>query len=228
MINWFFMRLLQTSESIKNNGFSSFLREIFYVNRVAIVVEKNLPDFEISKEQSKQSLVELIELRQDILSKKDFYYPVKSRYLKAIHYLKKGYGGYAIVKGKNIIGDIWFFSPNSNDTTSCHSDCQRLGLHCTEDQVYTFDMFLNPNERGNNFASFLQAKALKSLREKGFTKAYGYYWGDNIPALWVHRLGKWKEIKRLKVNRFIFFKKVVGKSHSDTLDHSGSTSFKRG
>jgi len=221
------MRLLQIYESVKHNGLSSLLRQIVYFNRVAIVVEKDLLELDATKERPPQAPVEVIELRQDLLSKNDLIYILKNRYFKAVHYLEKGYGGYAIVKGQKIIGDIWFFAPDGNNTAFGHPDCQWLGLQCAENQVYTFDMFLNSDERGNNLASFLQSSMLRSLHEKGFTKAYGYYWGDNIPALWIHRLVKWKEIKRLKVNRFIFFKNVVGRDSSSRPHRTGETPGRR-
>jgi GNAT superfamily N-acetyltransferase len=208
-MNIFLMRLIQALEFIKFNGVFSFLHEICYCNRVAIVVEKNLIEFDASYKQPENISVKVIELRPDIINENNSYYLVKNRYLKAVHYLKKGYGGYAILKDEKIIGDIWFVPPNENNILSWHSDCKWLRITCAENQVYTFDMFLAPDERGNNLAYFLQSSALKALRQKGFTMAYGYYWVDNMPALWVHRLGKWKEINRLKVNRFLFFKKVL-------------------
>jgi hypothetical protein len=32
----------------------------------------------------------------------------------------------------------------------------------------------------------------------------GYYWADNIPALWVHRTLRWKVLERIKVTRVSF------------------------
>jgi len=205
----FIMRVIQIYEFIKHNGLSSFLHEIHYSNRIAIVVEKNLIEFDTSKERSENSPVKVIELRPEGLKDNNFNYSVKNRYLKAAHYLQKGYGGCAIVRDEKIVGDIWFTTPDTKTVSLCHPDCKWLQIFCSEDEVYTFDMFLSPDERGNNLASLLQSSALKALRQKGYTKAYGYYWSDNIPALWVHRMGKWREIKRLKVNRFLFFKKVL-------------------
>jgi GNAT superfamily N-acetyltransferase len=207
-MNPFLMRLVQAYEFIKLNGVISFVHEICYCNRVAIVVEKNLIEIDAPNEQPENFPVKMIELRPEILNESNFIYPVKNRYLKAVNYLKKGYGGYAIVKDERIIGDIWFVQPNDTTLSTCHSDCKLLRITCAKNQVYTFDMFLAPEARGSNLSFFLQSSALKALRHKGCTMAYGYYWGDNLPALWTHRLGKWKEINRLKVNRFLFFKKV--------------------
>ncbi|RII27106.1 MAG: GCN5 family acetyltransferase [Geobacter sp.] len=205
----FVMRVIQVYEFIKHNGLSSFLHEVNYRNRTAIVVEKSLIEFDADKEQPENCPINVIELRPEFLAENKCNYTVKNRYLKATQYLKKGYGGCAIIKDEKIVGDIWFTTPNTSAENYYHPDCKWLQISCAEDQVYTFDMFLSPDERGNNFASLLQTSALKVLRQKGFTKAYGYYWSDNVPALWVHRMGKWSEVKRLKVNRFLFFKQAV-------------------
>lgn len=204
----FVMRVIQVYEFIKHNGLSSFLHEIVYRNRTAIVVEKSLLEFDADKEQPENCPIGVIELQPEFLAENRFNYAVKNRHLKATQYLKKGYGGCAIIRDEKIVGDIWFTTDRKAENYH-HPDCKWLQISCAEDQVYTFDMFLSPDERGNNLASLLQTSALKALRQKGFTKAYGYYWSDNVPALWVHRMGKWREVKRLKVNRFLFFKQAV-------------------
>jgi GNAT superfamily N-acetyltransferase len=78
-----------------------------------------------------------------------------------------------------------------------------LNLVARPQDAYMFDMFLDPNERGNGMAAYLQHNALLLLKEKGFEKAYGYFLADNIPALWVHRLLKWDAIKKVYTKRII-------------------------
>ena len=92
----------------------------------------------------------------------------------------------------------------------CSSD---LGIKWSHDCVYSFDIFVVPAERGNNLSASLQNSAMYSLRDKGYLKAYGYYWADNIPAVWNTRvINKWRELKTLRLNRFLFLKKVVDES----------------
>ena len=203
------MRITQVYETVKHNGISSLLNQIFYFDRIAVVVERDLLEIAVNKQNSYSSDVEVVELNQEILDTKNFFYPLRNRYMKAVHYFENGYGCCALVRNEEIIGDIWFAIPVKNSLSTCHADCKWLQIKCAEDQAYTFDMFLNPAERGNNLATLLQTSALTTLRKKGYSKAYGYYWNDNMPALWVHRIGKWTEMKRLKVNRFLFFKKVL-------------------
>jgi GNAT superfamily N-acetyltransferase len=89
---------------------------------------------------------------------------------------------------------------------SSHPDLQWLGINLEKNQVYSFDLFLDPQKRGDNAAAYLQSSFLEHLKEKGIRKVYGYFWSDNIPALWVHRQLKYRELNSVTVNRFFFIK----------------------
>jgi GNAT superfamily N-acetyltransferase len=200
-----FMRLVQTIDFVANKGLAAFFKETFYYNRVAVVVEKSLLDLSPVKSPKQGDAVDFVEITYDFLNKgKSRNFPVKNRYLKCWNYLKKGYNGYAIMSDQQVIGDIWYNS--IADSGNAHPDCRRLGIFCDKSQVYAFDMFLNPDQRRKNLAVFLQNRALMAIKEKGFKKAFGFFWADNIPALWAHRMQKWKEIRRVKSSRFLLFK----------------------
>jgi len=217
MIHTVKMRIIQVYEFIRSNGWLSFLREVIYINRKAIVVEKNLHEVNDSVDLLQRSDVSFIEITSETFTNNNYRYLLKNRYLKALHYLKKGYIGYAIVRENKIIGDIWHFTSKRGAHLSYHPDIYWLGIKYTENDVYSFDMYIIPDERGNNLSIFLQKEALSSLYRKGYTRAYGFYWADNIPALWVNRTLKWKELKILRLNRFLFFKKVVSESETESI-----------
>jgi GNAT superfamily N-acetyltransferase len=122
--------------------------------------------------------------------------------LKAGCNLKDGLRGYALVKDDLIVGDIWCACPIKADEKVCHPDMDWLGIDGQAGEVYIFDMYIDPRERGNSLAAPFQKAALYALKADGYTKAYGYYWTDYLPALWMHRLLKWKERGRVQVWRF--------------------------
>ena len=213
MINLLIMRVIQILEFIRSNSWSSFLREVVYINRKAIVVEKDLHEVNDSTDFLQRSNIQFIEITPETYANNNYQYLFKNRYLKALHYLKKGFGGHAIVRGNKIIGDIWYFASNKSEHLPDHPDIHWLGIKWSQDYVYCFDIFIVPDERGNNLAAPFQNSAMYSLRNKGYLKAYAYYWADNIPAVWITRvINKWKELKTLRVNRFLFLKKVVSES----------------
>ena len=155
----------------------------------------------------------MIEINPTTFSEKKFIHQSKARYMKALRYLKKGYSGYGIVRNNEVIGDIWCFT--GHNQPEIHPDVVLFNIKCTPNECYLFDMYMSPLERGNrNVATYLEGVVLSDLNKKGYEKAYGYVWADNVPALWVHRIIKWKEKRRMKINRFLGFKKISKKVNS--------------
>ena len=209
MIRAILMRLVQIFEFLKNEDLGSFVREVIYINRKAILIEKNLFKVNHIKKFLQQSNIKFEEVTEDTFNDKNYKFAFKNRYLKAVHYLKKGYGGHVILKGDEVIGDIWYSATSKYDKASVHPDVHRFGIKPSEDNVYSFDQFVVPTERGNSVAAALVNFQLCSLREKGYSKVYGYYWADNFPAVWNNRvMNKYKEIRTLRVNGCWFFKKI--------------------
>lgn len=212
------MRLKQVMELYELNGLESLLNELFYLKRCAIAVEKNMSDLEpfTGKTPNDVSIVGVNSQTDNSFFRK---YTVKHRKLKCESYLKSGYRAFAIKRADDVVGDIWYATKTNTSKESIHPDMEWLNLVARSKDVYMFDMFLDPNERGNGMAAYLQYNALLRLKKKGFEKSYGYFMTDNIPALWVHRLLKWKEIKKVYTKRFIR-RWVI---REDTLAISGTT-----
>lgn len=211
MIDVIRMRSIQIYEFVRTNGWSSFFKEVVYRRRKAIVVKKDLSETKERTDVLKQFNVEFVEIDRESISCKKYQYRFKNRYLKALYYLEKGYGGHAIVKGGEIIGDIWYFAPDRSQGD--HPDLKWLDIQLSSNDIYSFDIFLILPERGNNFSALLQNNAMHALYKKGYENAFAFYWADNIPAVWNTRVvNKWKELKSLRMNRFLFLKKSDGYS----------------
>lgn len=196
------MRLKQIVELSELNGLKSLLNELFFRERCAIAVEKNISELEsfTGKTPHDVSIVDVNAQMDNSFLRK---YTVKHRKFKCEFYLKSGYRAFAIKRADDVVGDIWYATKTNSSKGPIHPDMEWLNLVARSKDVYTFDMFLDPHERGNGMAAYLQYNALLLLKKKGFEKAYGYFMADNIPALWVHRLLKWKEIKKVYTKRFI-------------------------
>ena len=126
--------------------------------------------------------------------------------------MKRGFGGYALAREGVIVGDTWHFvSEATDDPRVLHEDLQRYGFRSwVKSHVYTFDIFVAPAYRKGGVSAAFQNSAMLALRSKGYTKAYGFYWADNIQAQWCTRVtNKWKELRSLKVSRFLIFKWAV-------------------
>lgn len=213
MFQYIKMRFFHVIEFMNSNNFFSLWGEIIYFQRTCIQLEKDLKYFSPNNIYTQHTDLTIIKIDSTTFSEKKFIHKSKARYLKALQYLKKGYSGYGIVRKNEVIGDIWCFT--CHKPPDIHPDLVLLNIKCTLNECYLFDMYISPQERGNkNVAAYFESIVLSDLSKKGYEKVYGYVWADNVPALWLHRIIKWKEKRKLKINRFLGFKKISKKANS--------------
>ncbi len=197
------MRWHELLESLREGGFRNVLEKRVYFNKTVMPVEMDLGSLAEENDPLSGKPYDIIELTTGMISGGAFRFAAKSRRLKAVHNLKKGFRGYFLARDDLIVGDIWCACPPTPEGTVSHSDMDWLGIDSQPGEVYTFDMFIVPDERGHNIAAPFQMAALHALKYDGFRKAYGFYRTDYLPALWVHRLLKWKERGGVRVWRFL-------------------------
>ena len=207
MLQYCKMRVVQAIEMVTLGSIKNLLKETWYLNREAVPVEIELSRLRPVDDFPRPADEEVVELTPELLSRRELAYPVKSRYLKTLNYLKHGYRGYALLKGDAVKGDIWCADSRMKDGRK-HPDETWLGIRCHAGEVYTFDMYVDPGKRGGNIAAALQNGALHELKKRGFTKAYGFFWSDNVPALWVHRTLRWHELSRVRASRLLLSRKL--------------------
>lgn len=185
-----------------------YLRARIYINKIAVTVEKELINLPSIDDSLIQNQLELVSITSELLCEnsaiqKPIRYADSERLKTAIDYLGKGYCGVGLVGGNEILGDIWYTNACNSKHKKIHPDLKWLGMEGGDRDVYAFDMLVPAVHRGKNLATLLQMGALHMIKNNGYSRAFGYYWAENIPALWVHRLLKWNELKRLKVTRFL-------------------------
>src|SRR3989304_4619039 len=144
------MRAVQIYEFIMSNGWNAVFKEVIYWNRKATVVEKDISEARFREEIFRDANVEFVELHPETFSKRKFVYVFKNRYLKAMHYFGRGYGCHALLRGNEVIGDIWYYAPRESNGLSDHADLHWLGITLGLDSVYSFDIYFLPAERGKN------------------------------------------------------------------------------
>jgi hypothetical protein len=211
--------------AIKLDAVVSFIERKIFINRIAVTVEKDLSLLPPLKDSLNDTNVKLVEITPDLLSQEaDAQQALiylddkrhKNRRQKAACYLNKGYRGFALVRGNEVLGDMWYVGALTGHKEILHPDMKWLGIRCGANEAYAFDMYLYPEKRGKNMAILLQNGTLHEMKKDGFKIAFGYYLVKNTPALWVHRMLRWKELRTIKLSRFFFiyfnFDKVIGKS----------------
>ena len=204
-----FKRLcIQFWESYRMNGLVATFREIVFINRELIVMENDLSTLGSTMKSLPELNMEFIEISKYNFEKFHLKYPFRSRYLKALKNLNNGFRSFVVSRGNEVIGDTWCATSINSKPASLPVDLKWFGIDLGEKGAYLFDMFVNTQERKNSVAIYLISLALHSLREKGFIKIYGYVWVDNSQASFLYRIFRFKELKRMKASRFLFFKRV--------------------
>jgi len=200
------IRFYQVFEAWRAKSISSALNNAFFTGKEAVSVEKDLSSLKPLSLLKDHREFTFMGILKDPPGKEPLVYPLKSRCLKMLRNLDRGYQGFAIVNGNEVVGDLWCFTPQTVLKGKNHPDLEWLDIHLNEKEAYLFDLYVKPEERGKGLVNLFLWKTLNALKEKGVTKVYGYYLTDNLPALWVHRIMGYKELKRVKRRRLMSFR----------------------
>lgn len=195
----------QVLETLAEDGVKDIFRPRVFWNRRAIPVEMNLMTANLPLVgQPNNSEFQFVEITMDDLQARKWTFAVPSRGLKALRNFKRGYRDFAVAKDSTIVGDLWCVVPQKDGNPIFHPDLKMLGIVCGIGDAYAFDMFIPSTYRGKNLAVPLQKALQSTLKMEGCQRVYGYYWEDNLPALWMHRMLKFKELPKRRVSRFFF------------------------
>lgn len=207
MYTYIMMAAHRILDRIRGEGFSEFIHRRFHRDRILVPVEMDLIG-DIPFCGHRNPKYQFVEVKLEDIEGESFTYPVASRYYKTLWNLKKGLRNFAVAIDGSIIGDIWCTTTEPCGKPHAHGATPITGLTCQDWEVYAFDMSIDPSFRGKNLAVPLQRFLQSTLKSEGYTKVYGYYWEDNVSALWMHRLLKFKEYPKRKITRILMYSKV--------------------
>lgn len=198
----------QVIEASAKGGVRDIFRPRVFRNRVAtpVVMELTTSNFPLT-DHLKGTSFQFVEIKMKDLQAGRWSFAIPSRGLKALRNLKRGFRDFAIAEDSVVVGDVWCLTPHKVGKPIFHPDLDMLGIICEEMDAYAFDMFIAPVYRGKNLAAPLQKLLQACLKMEGYQKVYGYYWDDNLPALWMHRILRFKELPKRRISRFFFLVK---------------------
>lgn len=212
----------QAWEAFAEGGLKNVLRQRFFWKRKATPVEMELRTLAPSPAKFLRDYnYAFVEIREEYLRDGMLYFSTGSRGTKAWRNLKKGWRGFALTLRGEVVGDVWCVTPREDGLPVQHADLEMLGITAQAKEAYAFDMYILPDHRGENLAASFHRSLHDLLRSEGCNKIYGFYWDDNLPALWMHRIMKFRELPKRQVTRFLFFMKAEDVSNAG---HSQKTS----
>jgi GNAT superfamily N-acetyltransferase len=204
MFEYFVLAYYMVREAIATGELKDLLRRQISRNRLNTPVELDLSAPLPAGGLPANSDFQFVELRPDDLRTGKWIFSVRSRGVKALLKINKRIRGFALVRGTTVVADLWCVFSSGDGKPVSHPDLKMLGITCGKGEAYTFDMLIDPAYRGKNLAGCLQRSLHKILKEEGYLKVYGSFYNDNVPALWMHRMLKFRELPKMRVSRFFF------------------------
>jgi GNAT superfamily N-acetyltransferase len=192
-------------QTLVERNFSKLIHAQIFRNRIATPAEMDLSTIPQQITENNDGDFYCREIHQNDVMALAWQKPETSRKFKAFRNFDNGWRCIAVTKDSMVVGDVWFLTYNDKLAKQLHPDLKMLGIQLKDKQAYAFDMFINPSYRGKNLAVMLHKHLHQTLRNEGFTKVYGYYWDDNLPALWMHRMLKFHELPKKSISRAFFF-----------------------
>jgi GNAT superfamily N-acetyltransferase len=204
MFDYFVLGYYMAKEGVATGELGALFKRQVSWNRLVTPVEMDLTIPLTDGNLPANSEFQFVELEPDDIRSGKWVFSIRSRGIKALRNIKREMRGFALVQGNTIVGDVWCVIPQPGKPAD-HPDLRMLGLTCQENEAYAFDMLIDPTYRGKNLAVPLQRAIQRALKNEGFVKVYGAFYDDNLPALWMHRMLKFKELPKRLTSRFFIF-----------------------
>jgi GNAT superfamily N-acetyltransferase len=195
----------QVIEALTEGGLKDIFRPRVYWNRLVTPTVMELSTTNLPVEgQLQNAPLQFVEINLEDLKAGKWSFAIPSRGLKAWRNLRRGFRCFAVIEGNTAVGDVWCLVPDKEGKPIYHTDLDMLGISCENGDAYAFDMFIAHDYRGKNLAVPLQRFLQAKIKMEGCKRVYGYYWDDNRPALWMHRMLRFKELPKRRVSRLFF------------------------
>jgi GNAT superfamily N-acetyltransferase len=205
MFDYFILAYYLAREAWTEKKLGEFFKSQVFRNRLVVPAEMDLlgelPCPKIPEELD----IHFIEYQPDDIRKQKWQFPVPSRGIKVSRNIPKGLRGFALVQNNRVVGDLWCICRGENQPPVFHPDFAMLDINCKEREAYAFDAYIDLAYRGKNLAAPLQRSLQLALKKEGYVKVYGAYYENNRPALWMHRMLKFKEYPKRRVFRFFSY-----------------------
>lgn len=202
-------------EALQHHELWALFRRHFSRNRLVTPVVMELTGSIPEAPLPPGSDLRFVQLRPEDIKAGIWTFSVPSRRYKALLKTESGFRGFAFAQGNAIVADAWCALPQGGKC-AWHPDLKMLAIVCKEGEAYGFDMMINPDYRGRNLAVPLQRALHHALKREGCARMYGSYYDDNLPALWMHRMLKYRELPKRRVSRFLIFSSSVPAGKADT------------
>ncbi len=126
-------------------------------------------------------------------------------------YVEEGFHGFVAHRGEQLAGYYWWVD---RDVPARYTDTRKLGLgiELGEGDVYGSHFFMLEEHRGGGTATDFLFKVESSLRDRGYTRLWGYVHSANRPARWIYSTRGYKPTWVVRLRRIVLIKRTTRES----------------
>lgn len=126
-------------------------------------------------------------------------------------YVEQGFHGFLAYSDDELIGYYWWVDRH---VPPLLTDPHRLnlGIELGEGDVYGSHFFLVEQHRGGGVAADFLYNVESSLRDRGFTRLWGYVAGGNRPARWVYSTRGYTSMWIARFRRILLIQRTTRES----------------
>lgn len=123
-------------------------------------------------------------------------------------YVEQGFHGFVGYQDSELVGYYWWVD---RDVPTLYPDLRKLGLgiELGDGDVYGSDFFLLEQRRGNNVAAEFLYKVESSLRDRGYSRLWGYVTSGNRPARWVYSTRGYTPMWIVRLRRILLVQRAT-------------------
>lgn len=122
-----------------------------------------------------------------------------------------GNGLIAKVDGRILGFQWWADNTIGTDFEDTNLRCMRSDAKLNDDEVYAFDIFLDPRYRGCGYGGEFQRRLFVELKKQGYNRVIAWVLEENTRARRSYRRMGWEERQKLVIRRFFLFFMFRGK-----------------
>jgi RimJ/RimL family protein N-acetyltransferase len=131
-----------------------------------------------------------------------------------LEHLGKGYQGFLVRRDERVVGHLWWIDRH---IAPSHPHLAAYHIELQDGDVYCFEYFIAPRERGGGIATDALRAMEAQLAELGYQRVWGTVDAAHTAARWLYMTSGWSVAHQVRTVQLLGFRRatVIGAARGD-------------